>query len=122
MVRINAIASQPAPENKTCRLLGAARDRHSMQAVDRVNTPKSSCFEHDLRANALRMSRGKTGAHPASSARGMLFRILLRAFPALQDKAIRNIPVPWKTLIPMHKCRNMWTHGRGLLRQSHAIL
>src|SRR5712671_3944296 len=25
-------------------------------------------FEHDLRANASRLSRGKTGAHPASSA------------------------------------------------------
>jgi hypothetical protein len=33
-------------------------------------------------------------------------------FPALQDKAIRIIPVPWKTLIAMPRCRNMWTHGR----------
>ena len=35
---------------------------------------------------------------------------------------IRRIAVWWKTRSAMHRCRNMWTHGRGLLRRSHAIL
>jgi hypothetical protein len=28
---------QPVPENKTCRLFGAARDKHSMRAATTVN-------------------------------------------------------------------------------------
>jgi len=34
-------------------------------------------FEHDLRANASRLSRGKTGTHPRIKSEGMLFRIML---------------------------------------------
>jgi len=34
-------------------------------------------FEHDLRANASRLSRGKTGTHPRVKPEGMLFRIML---------------------------------------------
>jgi hypothetical protein len=34
-------------------------------------------FEHDLRANASRLSRGKTGSHPRVKPEGMLFRIML---------------------------------------------
>jgi hypothetical protein len=34
-------------------------------------------FEHDLRANAARLSRGKTGIHPRIKSEGMLFRIML---------------------------------------------
>ena len=33
-----------------------------------------------------------------------------------------RIAVWWKTRTAMPRCRNMWTHGRGLLRRSHAIL
>ena len=39
-----------------------------------------------------------------------------------KKSAIRNIPERWKSLNAMHKCGNMWTRDRGLLRQSHAIL
>ena len=39
-----------------------------------------------------------------------------------KKSAIRNNPVRWKSLIAMHKCWNMWTRHRELLRQSHAIL
>jgi hypothetical protein len=34
-------------------------------------------FEHDLRANAPRLSRGKTGIHPRVKPEGRLFRIML---------------------------------------------
>ena len=37
-------------------------------------------FEHDLRANASRLSRGKTGTHPRIKSESMLFRIMLQAF------------------------------------------
>jgi len=46
-----------------------------------------SLFEHDLRANASRLSRGKTGAHPRIKSEGMLFRIMLQ-----------NI-IPWLQLL-----------------------
>ena len=39
-----------------------------------------------------------------------------------KKNAIRKIPVKVENLIATPKYRNMWTHGRGLLRQSHAIL
>jgi hypothetical protein len=37
----------------------------------------SFLFEHDLRANASRLSRGKTGTHPRIKSEDMLFRIML---------------------------------------------
>ena len=37
-----------------------------------------SLFEHDLRANASRLSRGKTGTHPRIKSEGMFFRIMLQ--------------------------------------------
>jgi hypothetical protein len=39
--------------------------------------PEIFLFEHDLRANATRLSRGKTGFHPRIKSEGMLFRIML---------------------------------------------
>jgi hypothetical protein len=33
---------QSRPENETCRLLGAARDKHSMRAAAGVNRPQWS--------------------------------------------------------------------------------
>jgi hypothetical protein len=45
-----------------------------------------------------------------------------RAFLHCKKNAIRKIPVKVENFIATPKYRNMWTHGRGLLRQSHAIL
>ena len=42
----------------------------------RIVIPLYLLFEHDLRANASRSSRGKTGAHPRIKSEGMLFRIM----------------------------------------------
>ena len=39
-------------------------------------------MEHDLRANASRLSRGKTGSHPRIKSEGVLLRMMLVAFAA----------------------------------------
>jgi hypothetical protein len=44
----------------------------------RIVIPLYLLFEHDLRANASRLSRGKTGTHPRVKPEGMLFRIMLK--------------------------------------------
>ena len=44
------------------------------------------------------------------------------AFLQCETRAIRRIPVQWKSQIASLNVGNMWTRSRGLLRQSHAIL
>jgi len=43
----------------------------------RIVIPLYLFVEHDLRANASRLSRGKTGTHPRIKSEGKLFRIML---------------------------------------------
>src|ERR1700704_1621080 len=64
---------------------GLTRARHepaigatkSTRLVGLRRSLASFLFEHDLRANASRLSRGKTGTHPRIKSEGMLFRIML---------------------------------------------
>ena len=52
---------------------------HVLTASQQAKTSRSILlFEHDLRANASRLSRGKTGTHPRIKSEGMLFRIMLQ--------------------------------------------
>ena len=41
--------------------------------TDAMRPPQPERWEHDLRANASRLFRGKTGSHPAIQVRGRLF-------------------------------------------------
>jgi len=54
-------------------------DLNKATALERDESSSRSIFlfEHDLRANASRLSRGKTGTHPRIKSEGMLFRIML---------------------------------------------
>ena len=54
-------------------------DLDKATALERDESSSRSIFlfEHDLRANASRLSRGKTGTHPRIKSEGMLFRIML---------------------------------------------
>ena len=59
------------------RCASPRRYRREHSSRPRQGNGTGLLFEHDLRANASRLSRGKTGTHPRIKSEGMLFRIML---------------------------------------------
>src|SRR5204863_3631728 len=73
-----------------------------MRAADRVNTPKSSCFEHDLRASAFALVPREN--------RLPLFRIMLQA-PFLHCKIKQSVTFRCRGKLQL-QCIDVGTCGR----------